>query len=285
MEILKNEALKFNIELNDNMLKNFEVYTDMLLEYNSFMNLTAITDPYEVKIKHYLDSLTLLTTEKIKSGDKIIDIGAGAGFPSLPNAIVREDATFTMLDSLGKRVNFLNDVVNKIELKNAKAVHLRAEDGGRDKTMREKYDVAVARAVADLAVLSEYALPFVKVGGYFLAMKGTAPEDEINNAKKAIKTLGGQIEKVCEIKIEPLPFGIYSTLFEEIQQCLNNKEYDNYYNGQYQLTFIGELHRLHLVFISIFFHNELPKLNITFSFLSLPYLCGAHSGVEAQAER
>lgn len=204
MEILKNEALKFNIELNDNMLKNFEVYTDMLLEYNSFMNLTAITDPYEVKIKHYLDSLTLLTTEKIKSGDKIIDIGAGAGFPSLPNAIVREDATFTMLDSLGKRVNFLNDVVNKIELKNAKAVHLRAEDGGRDKTMREKYDVAVARAVADLAVLSEYALPFVKVGGYFLAMKGTAPEDEINNAKKAIKTLGGQIEKVCEIKIEPL---------------------------------------------------------------------------------
>lgn len=204
MEILKNEALKFNIELTDKMLENFQTYTDMLLEYNSFMNLTAITDPYEVKIKHYLDSLTLLCENKLNEGDEVIDIGAGAGFPSLPNAIARPDVNFTMLDSLGKRVNFLNDVVERLNLNNAKAVHLRAEDGGRDKNMREQYDVAVARAVADLAVLSEYALPFVKVGGYFLAMKGTAPEEEINNAKKAIKTLGGKIEKVDEIKIEPL---------------------------------------------------------------------------------
>ncbi len=204
MEILRQEALKFNINLTDKMLENFQDYTNMLLEYNSFMNLTAITDPYEVKIKHYLDSLTLLTMDKIKSGDKVIDIGAGAGFPSLPNAIAREDVNFTMLDSLGKRVNFLNDVVSKINLANAKAVHLRAEDGGRDKNYREMFDVAVARAVADLAVLSEYALPFVKTGGYFLAMKGTAPEEEINNAKKAIKTLGGKIEKVCDINIEPL---------------------------------------------------------------------------------
>ena len=134
----------------------------------------------------------------------MIDIGAGAGFPSLPNAIAREDVSFTMLDSLGKRVNFLNDVVEKIDLANAKAVHMRAEDGGRDKNMREKYDIAVARAVADLAVLSEYALPFVKTGGYFLAMKGTAPAEEVERAKRAIKTLGGQIEKVSEIKIEPL---------------------------------------------------------------------------------
>lgn len=204
MEILRTETSKFNIELTDKMLERFQIYTDMLLEYNSFMNLTAITDPYEVKIKHYLDSLTLLCENKLKSGDKVIDIGAGAGFPSLPNAIAREDVNFTMLDSLGKRVNFLNDVVNRLNLTNAVAIHSRAEDGGRDKNMREKYDVAVARAVADLAVLAEYALPFVKVGGYFLAMKGTAPEEEINNAKKAIKTLGGQIEMVDEIKIEPL---------------------------------------------------------------------------------
>lgn len=204
MEILREEALKFNINLTDKMLENFSVYTDMLLEYNSFMNLTAITDPYEVKIKHYLDSITLLCEDKLKSGDSVIDIGAGAGFPSLPNAIVRDDVNFTMLDSLGKRVNFLNDVVSKLNLANAKAVHMRAEDGGRDKSMREKYDVAVARAVADLAVLAEYALPFVKVGGYFLAMKGTAPVDEIDRAKKSIKTLGGQIEKVSEVKIEPL---------------------------------------------------------------------------------
>ncbi len=204
MEILRKEALKFNIELTDTMLNKFTKYTDLLLEYNSFMNLTAITDPYEVKIKHYLDSLTLLCAEKLKEGDKVIDIGAGAGFPSIPNAIVREDVSFTMLDSLGKRVNFLNTVAESINLTNAYAVHSRAEDGGRDSKMREKYDVAVARAVADLAVLSEYALPFVKVGGYFLAMKGTAPEEEINNAKKAIKTLGGKIEKVMEIKIEPM---------------------------------------------------------------------------------
>lgn len=204
MEILRTETSKFNIELTDKMLERFQIYTDMLLEYNSFMNLTVITDPYEVKIKHYLDSLTLLCENKLKSGDKVIDIGAGAGFPSLPNAIAREDVNFTMLDSLGKRVNFLNDVVNRLNLTNAVAIHSRAEDGGRDKNMREKYDVAVARAVADLAVLAEYALPFVKVGGYFLAMKGTAPEEEINNAKKAIKTLGGQIEMVDEIKIEPL---------------------------------------------------------------------------------
>ncbi len=204
MEILRKEAEKFNIKLTDEMLDNFQVYTNMLLEYNSFMNLTAITDPYEVKIKHHLDSITLLCEDKLKSGNSVIDIGAGAGFPSLPNAIVRNDVNFTMLDSLGKRVNFLNDVVSRLNLKNAKAVHMRAEDGGRDKTMREKYDVAVARAVADLTVLSEYALPFVKVGGYFLAMKGTAPAEEVERAKKAIKILGGQIEKVSEIKIQPL---------------------------------------------------------------------------------
>lgn len=204
MEILKEEALKFNIELDERMLEKFQMYTDMLLEYNSFMNLTAITDPYEIKIKHYLDSLTLLGENKLTEGCRVIDIGAGAGFPSLPNAIVREDVSFTMLDSLGKRVNFLNEVAKKLELENAGAVHLRAEDGGRDKNYREGFDVAVARAVADLAVLSEYALPFVKVGGYFLAMKGTAPAEEIDRAKKAIKTLGGQIEKVSEINIEPL---------------------------------------------------------------------------------
>ena len=155
MEILKNEALKFNIELSKSMLEKFQTYEDMLLEYNSFMNLTAITDPYEVKIKHFIDSLTLLGERKLKPRCSVIDIGAGAGFPSLPNAIVREDVSFTMLDSLGKRVNFLNAVCEKIELKNAKAVHMRAEDGGRDKNMREKFDVAVARAVADLAVLAE----------------------------------------------------------------------------------------------------------------------------------
>ena len=141
---------------------------------------------------------------RLKEGCSVIDIGAGAGFPSLPNAIVREDVSFTMLDSLGKRVNFLNTVAQELKLQNAVAVHMRAEDGGRDKNMREKFDIAVARAVADLSVLAEYALPFVKVCVYFLAMKGTAPVEEVERAKKAIKILGGQIEKVSEVNIEPL---------------------------------------------------------------------------------
>lgn len=204
MEVLRQEALKFDIELSDEMLEKFQIYTEMLQEYNSFMNLTAITDPYEVKIKHYLDSLTLLCEKKVIGGLKVIDIGAGAGFPSIPNAIVCKDVEFTMLDSLGKRVNFLNEVVKKLGLENAKAIHSRAEDAGKNPQMREKFDIAVARAVADLSVLAEYALPFVKKGGYFLAMKGNTPENEVNKAKNAIKTLGGQIESVDEINIEPL---------------------------------------------------------------------------------
>ena len=126
-----------------------------------------------------------------------------------------------MLDSLGKRVNFLNAVCEKIELKNAKAVHMRAEDGGRDKNMREKFDVAVARAVADLAVLAEYALPFVKEGGYFLAMKGTAPLEEIERAKKAIKILGGQIEKVSEVKIDALNLNHTVVVIKKIAKTPN----------------------------------------------------------------
>ncbi len=223
MEILRQEAEKFNISLTDEMLESFSLYTDMLLEYNSFMNLTAITDPYEVKIKHYLDSLTLLCADKIKAGVKVIDIGAGAGFPSLPNAIARSDVDFTMLDSLGKRVNFLNAVVEKLSLGNARAVHMRAEDGGRDKELREKFDVAVARAVADLAVLAEYSLPFVKVGGYFLAMKGTAPKEEVERGSKAVKMMGGKIEDVLEVNIEPL--GLKHTIVVVRKVCKTGSIY------------------------------------------------------------
>lgn len=219
MERLRKEAARFNIELSDEMLEKFKIYNSALLEYNAVMNLTAITEEYEIIIKHYLDSLTLLTAEKIKKGDKVIDIGAGAGFPSLPNAIAREDADFTMLDSLGKRVNFLNEVVRRTGIKNARAVHMRAEDAGRDPSYREKFDIAAARAVADLAVLSEYALPFVKKGGYFLAMKGTAPKEEVDNAQKAIKLLGGRLEEVKEVDIEPLGLKHTIIVIEKKERC------------------------------------------------------------------
>lgn len=204
MDLIK-EAAKFNIEITPTQEENLSRYEKMMLEYNEFMNLTAITEHEEVQEKHFLDSITLISSGKLFEGCSLIDIGAGAGFPSIPVKIVREDINLTMLDSLNKRINFLNDVIEKVGLKNAKALHFRAEEGGKDKNLREKFDIATARAVADLAVLSEYALPFVKVGGYFVAMKGNDPEEEINNAKKAIKEMGGQIEEVKELC---LPSGI-----------------------------------------------------------------------------
>ena len=204
MDLIK-EAAKLGIEITENQFENLLKYEKILLEYNEVMNLTAITDHEEVLEKHFLDSITLLLSEKVTGGASLIDIGAGAGFPSMPVKIVREDINLTMLDSLNKRVNFLNHVVEEIGLKNAKAIHFRAEEGGKNKDLREKFDLATARAVADLAVLAEYAIPFVKVDGYFVAMKGNAPEEEINNAKKAIKEMGGQIEEVKEVI---LPSGI-----------------------------------------------------------------------------
>lgn len=208
MDLIK-EAVKFNIEITPQMNSEFEEYSKMMLHYNEFMNLTAITEIDEIKEKHFLDSVTLITSDKLSQGCSVIDIGAGAGFPSIPVKIVRKDIKLTMLDSLNKRINFLNDVIDKIGLKDARAIHFRAEDAGKDKSLREKFDVATARAVADLAVLAEYALPFVKVGGYFVAMKGTAPDEELENAKKAIKEMGGKTQEVKEIL---LPSGIKHSL-------------------------------------------------------------------------
>lgn len=206
---LKEEALKFGIELNDEMINELDEYANLLVEYNKVMNLTAITEKNEIDEKHFLDSITLLLSEKLANNSTMIDIGAGAGFPSLPVKIVRKDLNVVMLDSLNKRVGFLNTVIEKLNLENIKAVHLRAEEGGRIKEYRESFDLATARAVADLAVLSEYALPFVKVGGFFVALKGNSPSDEVNGAKAAIKKLGGQIREVKDVI---LPSGINHTL-------------------------------------------------------------------------
>lgn len=208
MDLIK-EAAKFGIEVSEKANEKLEKYSEMMLRYNEVMNLTAITEPDEIREKHFLDSITLLLSEKITQGCSLIDIGAGAGFPSIPVKIVREDISLTMLDSLNKRINFLNDVVKEISLNDAKAIHMRAEEGGKNKDLREKFDVATARAVADLSVLSEYALPFVKVGGYFVAMKGNAPKEELEGAKKAIREMGGEVESVKEVV---LPSGINHSL-------------------------------------------------------------------------
>ncbi len=204
MDLIK-EAAKYGIEVSEKSNENLGKYEEMMLRYNEVMNLTAITDHEEVQEKHFLDSITLIASEKLTEGCSLIDIGAGAGFPSMPVKIVRDDINLTMLDSLNKRINFLNDVITELGIKNATAIHSRAEEGGKNKNLREKFDIATARAVADLAVLSEYALPFVKVGGYFVAMKGNAPTEELEGAKKAIREMGGELESVKEIV---LPSGI-----------------------------------------------------------------------------
>ncbi len=183
-------------ELTPEQVKSFEKYAELLIEYNNHTNLTAITDPKEIALKHFLDSAVLLKYCGIKQGANLIDVGTGAGFPALPLKILRPDLEITLLDSLNKRLKFLVDLREQLSLNEVDCVHSRAEDGGRNKNYREKYDIATARAVANLASLSEYCLPFVKVGGVFIALKGAIAEQEIEDATKAISILGGKIDKV-----------------------------------------------------------------------------------------
>ena len=186
------ENLKeINIYLSDFQLEQFYNYMNILIEWNKFMNLTGITDPKEIIIKHFIDSLTVL--DKIDKNNTIIDVGTGAGFPGIPIKIASPDTEVVLLDSLNKRVNFLNEVIKKLQLKGIKTVHGRAEDYGRDKNYREKYDVAIARAVAPLNILLEYLMPFVRVKGKCLCMKGANSEEEISLSKRVIEKLGGKL--------------------------------------------------------------------------------------------
>lgn len=173
------------------MDKAYQIYMDYLLEVNAHTNLTAITDPREIEIKHFKDSLTVLSY--IKEKDKVLDIGAGAGFPGLPLRI-EKDFDLTLIDSVNKKVVFMNEVIEKLGLKNTRAIHTRAEDYAREK--RESFDVVVSRAVANMATLSEYALPFLKVGGLFIALKGPKADEELEASKNALKILGGRVKEI-----------------------------------------------------------------------------------------
>ena len=168
---LKIEAEKINIKLNDKQLEKFYNYMNLLIEWNEKINLTAITEPNEVIIKHFIDSLT--ASKYIEDNKSIVDVGTGAGFPGLPLAIYNDNYNITLVDSLNKRINFLNEVTNQLEIKNVTSIHSRAEEFGKNKQCREKYDVAVSRAVAQLNILVEYLLPTIKVGGKCTCMKGT----------------------------------------------------------------------------------------------------------------
>lgn len=191
--------MALNLKLDDNQIKNFYDFMNLLIEKNKVMNLTGITEPKEVILKHFIDSLTVL--KYINENDNIIDVGTGAGFPGIPLKIAENSLEITLLDSLNKRINFLNEVIEKINLNKVKTIHGRAEDFGQDFKYREKYDVAVSRAVAPLNVLLEYMLPFVKVGGKCICMKGSNCDEEIENSRKAIEILGGKIEEIKKFNL------------------------------------------------------------------------------------
>ena len=175
-------------------------YAELLVEYNKVMNLTGITDPHGISEKHFLDSLLVFKLADISENSSVIDVGTGAGFPGVPMKLYRPDLDVTLLDSLNKRINFLS-AVSDATLP-MKCIHARAEEGGRKQELRESFDVSIARAVAALPVLAEYCLPYVKVGGMFIAMKG--PGEDISQGKSAVKTLGGEI---ADIKKYELPSG------------------------------------------------------------------------------
>lgn len=200
-ELLKKIFENVGIELSELQVERFNKYYFMLIETNKVMNLTAITEYKDVVIKHFADSLLVCKTTDINNYNTIIDVGTGAGFPGIPLKIIYPHLNITLLDSLNKRVKFLEKVVEEIGLENVKCIHGRAEDFGHDINYREKYDVCVSRAVANLSTLSEYCTPFVKVGGRFISYKSADVEDEVNSAKTAIKILNCKIEKVSEVSL------------------------------------------------------------------------------------
>ena len=198
-QLLFEAASQLGVTLTDAQLAQFETYMEMLLEWNEKFNLTAITNPREVTLKHFADCLSLVPL--IGKDESIIDIGAGAGFPGIPLKIAMPSIRVTLLDALNKRVGFLNAVIEALGLEDIHAVHERAEDAAHKEQYRENYDIAIARAVAALPTLAEYALPFACVGGRFIAMKGPSVEDELAVSAQAISTLGGQYCSTIAVEI------------------------------------------------------------------------------------
>lgn len=193
-ELMCSYGKKIDIVFDDKQLNQFYKYMNLLLEWNEKINLTAITEPEEVILKHFIDSLTI--SKYINVDSTLADVGTGAGFPGIPLKIYRPDLKITLVDSLNKRINFLNEVIAELDLKGIITVHSRIEDFGKDGKYRESFDYVTARAVANMAVLSEYLIPLSKVDGKCVYMKGSEVEEELNEAKKAINILGGKVECV-----------------------------------------------------------------------------------------
>ena len=200
-ELLKQRTEQLSILLDNKQQEQFINYYHILIEWNKIMNLTAITEYEEAVEKHFIDSLSVIKAADLSQLNKVIDIGTGAGFPGIPLKIVFPQLDITLLDSLNKRIKFLEEVINKLELNKIKVIHGRAEEYARKEDYREKYDLCVSRAVANLSTLSEYCIPFIKKEGLFISYKSGDIDSEITKSKKAIRILGGKIDDVIKFKL------------------------------------------------------------------------------------
>lgn len=197
--ILKEECHKNKIEFQENASEKFYQYMNLILEWNEKINVTAIKEEKEFVVKHFIDSLTICGF--VKDSDRVLDIGTGAGFPGIPIKLYHLNIVATLIDSVNKKVTVLNDAIEKLKLEKIEALHIRAEDLAKDLNYRESFDSVTTRAVSNLATISEYMLPFVKIGGKAICMKGPNIEQELEDAQKAIKLLGGEIEDIHKIQI------------------------------------------------------------------------------------
>lgn len=218
-DLMVKAAEDVELELTVEQYYQFIKYMALLQEWNEKINLTAILEDEEIIKKHFIDSIKAFKIDEFKQNVSVIDVGTGAGFPGIPIAIMNPKINVTLLDSLNKRIKFLNIVIDQLGLKNIKTIHSRAEDGARNKKLREKFDIATSRAVANMSVLSEYCLPYVKIGGKFIALKGPTIEEEIKESKTAIKTLGGELEQICEVKIEETDLKHNLVIIKKIKEC------------------------------------------------------------------
>ena len=217
LEVLKAGIEGFGLEATDEKLQNFKKYREILVEWNKVMNLTGIEEEREVYIKHFLDSISAVTNNYINENTSLIDVGTGAGFPGMPLKICLDNLNLTLLDSLNKRINFLQEVANELNLQGIEFIHGRAEDFGKNEEYREKFDVATARAVAGLPILMEFCVPFVKVGGYFICLKGPNANLELEESKAAMDVLGIEFVEKIDIKLPDLELNNNILVFKKIR--------------------------------------------------------------------